>query len=203
MELYPRPRKKSVMPKDYRNKILTAAVKVFAQKGYVNTTMSDVSIHAKVGIGTLYNYFKNKDDLLLQCMKKMIEDEIQQIEAASADITDPIDKLETFFLRHSELILSKPHVARFMVVELRQSESFYKRNPSYNPMNYYLSYLKSIFSEAMKSGRIKNVNIDTLCFMILGTMDFTFTQWLISGKTLDIKPIIMDVRSILRTGIGK
>ena len=84
MELYPRPRKKSVMPKDYRNKILTAAVKVFAQKGYVNTTMSDVSIHAKVGIGTLYNYFKNKDDLLLQCLRKMIEDKIQQIEAASA-----------------------------------------------------------------------------------------------------------------------
>lgn len=143
------------MPKDYRNKILTAAVKVFAQKGYVNTTMSDVSIHAKVGIGTLYNYFKNKDDLLLQCLRKMIEDEIQQIEAASADITDPIDKLETFFLKHSELIQSKPHVARFMVVELRQSESFYKRNPTYNPMHYYLSYLERLFSEAMENGRIK------------------------------------------------
>lgn len=50
---------------------------------------------------------------------------------------------------------------------------------------------------------LKKVNIDTLCYMVLGTMDFTFTQWLISGKTLDIKPIIMDVRSILRTGIGK
>ena len=135
--------------------------------------------------------------------EKMIEDEIQQIEAASADITDPIDKLETFFLKHSELIQSKPHVARFMVVELRQSESFYKRNPTYNPMHYYLSYLERLFSEAMENGRIKKVNIDTLCYMVLGTMDFTFTQWLISGKTLDIKPIIMDVRSILRTGIGK
>ena len=89
-----------------------------------------------------------------------------------------------------------------MVVEL-QSESFYKRNPTYNPMHYYLSYLERLFSEAMENGRIKKVNIDTLCYMVLGTMDFTFTHWLISGKTLDIKPIIMDVRSILRTGIGK
>jgi AcrR family transcriptional regulator len=202
MQLYPKPRKKSVMPTDYRVKILTAAIKVFALKGYVNTTMSDVSIHAKVGIGTLYNYFKNKDDLLLQCMKKTIDDEIRQIEADSEDVKDPIDKLHTFFIKHGELIISKPYIAKFLVVELRQSEGFYKRNPSYNPMHYYMDYVKGIFEGAMKTGRIRTVDVDALSYLVIGSMDIIFTQWLISGKTLEIRPLIDNIRSILRTGIG-
>lgn len=202
LQLYPKQRKKSVMPTDYREKILTASIKVFAQKGYVNTTMSDVAIHAKVGIGTLYNYFKNKDDMLLQSVKKTIEDEIMQIEKASEAIDDPIDKLHNFFLKHGELIQSKPYIAKFLVVELRQSESFYKRNPSYNPMHYYLEYVKKILAGAMKVKRIKTVDVDTLSLMIIGSMDIIFTQWLISGKTLDIKPLIDNIRHILKVGVG-
>lgn len=203
MYLYPKPRKKSVLPVDYKAKILSAAIKVFAQKGYVNTTMSDVSIHAKVGIGTLYNYFRNKDDLLLNCMKKTIEDEIQQIQADSEKVVDPMDKLHTFFLHHVELIRSKPYIAKFLVIELRQSEGFYKRNPSFNPMNYYLDYVRGIFNEAMQSGRIRTVDVDALSFMVIGGMDMVMTQWLISGKTLDVAPIINNIRDILRLGIGK
>lgn len=202
MQLYPKPRKKSVMPTDYRDKILTAAIKVFAQKGYVNTTMSDVAIHAKVGIGTLYNYFKNKDDMLLQCMKKTIEDEIMQIQDETELIKDPIDKLHEFFIKHGELIVNKPYIAKFLVVELRQSESFYKRNPSYNPMQYYLDYVKGILRESMKIGRIRKADVDTLSYMIIGAMDMIFTQWLISGKTLEIRPLIDNIRAILKVGIG-
>ncbi|MBW6514106.1 MAG: TetR/AcrR family transcriptional regulator [Candidatus Syntrophosphaera sp.] len=202
MQLYPKPRKKSVMPTDYKVKILTAAIKVFAQKGYVNTTMSDVAIHAKVGIGTLYNYFKNKDDMLLQCMKKTIEDEIMQIQEETDKIKDPIDKLHQFFLKHGELIVSKPYIAKFLVVELRQSESFYKRNPSYNPMHYYFDYVRGILSESMKIGRIRKVDVDALTYMLIGAMDVIFTQWLISGKTLEIKPLVDNIRAILKVGIG-
>ena len=201
MHLYPKPRKKSVMPTDYRNKILTAAIKMFAQKGYVNTTMSDVSLQAKVGIGTLYNYFRNKDDMLLQCMKKTIEDEIHVIREASEAEADPIDRLHSFFLKHSELIQCKPYIAKFLVVELRQSEGFYKRNPSYNPMNYYLDYCQGILQGAMDSGRIRKVDVKTLSYIVIGTMDMIFTQWLISGKTLDIKVMFESVRNILKLGL--
>lgn len=201
MNMYPKPRKKSVLPVDYKNKILVAAIKVFAQKGYVATTMSDVSIHAKVGIGTLYNYFRNKDDLLLQCMKKTIEDEIHQIRDLTESVQDPMDKLQTFFEKHTELVLSKPYIAKFLVVELRQSEGFYKRNPSYNPMNYYLDFVRGIFQSAMDTGRIRNVDLDGLSYMVIGAMDMILTQWLISGKTLDMMPLIGKIRNILANGL--
>ena len=201
MYLYPKPRKKTVMPVDYKQKILVAAIKVFAQKGYMNTTMSDVSIQAKVGIGTLYNYFRNKDDLLLSCMRKTIEDEIHHLKDLSDKETDPMDKLHTFFVHHAELIRSKPYIAKFLVVELRQSENFYKRNPSYNPLNYYIDFVRDIFKEAMASGRVKKLDVDSLAFMVVGSMDMVMTQWLISGKTLDVVPIIDNIRQILKEGI--
>ncbi|MDP2174228.1 MAG: TetR/AcrR family transcriptional regulator [Candidatus Cloacimonadaceae bacterium] len=201
MNMYPKPRKKSVLPVDYRNKILVAAIKVFAQKGFVASTMSDVSIHAKVGIGTLYNYFRNKDDLLLQCMKKTIEDEIHQIKDLSSNVPDPVDKLQTFFQKHTELMMSKPYIARFLVVELRQSEGFYKRNPSYNPMNYYLDYVRGICKEAMETGRIRTVDPDALSYMIIGAMDMILTQWLISGKTMDMMPLTGKIRNIIENGL--
>lgn len=201
MYLYPKPRKKTVRQTDYRQKILESAIKVFAEKGYNNTTISDVALAAKVGIGTLYNYFKNKDDLLTSCMDKTMEDEIQKIRALSEKETDPMDKLHSFFVNHSSLIKTKPYVARFLVVELRQSESFYARNPSFNPLSYYLNYAKEIFSEAAKSGRIKNVDVDALAYLVVGAMDMVMTQWLVSGKILDIVSIINNIRSILAEGI--
>ncbi len=201
MYLYPKPRKKTVRQTDYRQKILEAAIKVFAEKGYNNTTISDVALAAKVGIGTLYNYFKNKDDLLTSCMDKTMEDEIQKIRALSEKETDPMDKLHAFFVNHASLIKTKPYVARFLVVELRQSESFYARNPSFNPLSYYLNYAKEIFSEAAKSGRIKNVDVEALAYLVVGAMDMVMTQWLVSGKILDIVSIINNIRSILAEGI--
>jgi len=201
MYLYPKPRKKTVMPVDYELRIPAAAIKVFAQKGYTSTTMSDVSIQAKVGIGTLYNYFRNKDDLLLSCMKKTIDDEIQQLRELCEKESDPMDKLHTFFVYHAELIKSKPYIAKFLVVELRQSENFYKRNPSYNPLNYYINYVREIFAGAMQSGRIKTMDLDALSYMVVGAMDMVMTQWLISGKSLDVVPLINKIRQILKEGI--
>ena len=201
MQLYPKPRKKSVMPTDYKTKILVAAIKVFAQKGYVNTTMSDIAIHAKVGIGTLYNYFKNKDDLLLQCMKKVVDDVISIIQAEAEPIKDPIERLYDFFVRHAELVVAKPYIAKFLVVELRQSESFYKRNPSFNPMQYYLDYIAKLLQKAMDKGRIRTFDVTALSYIIFGAMDMLLTQWFISGKTLELKPLIQNIRTILGMGL--
>jgi TetR/AcrR family fatty acid metabolism transcriptional regulator len=201
MQLYPKQRKVSVMPKDYRGKILGSAIKVFAQKGYANTTMSDIANHAKVGIGTLYNYFKNKDDLLMQCMKKTIEDEIDQIRLDTVSIDDPSEKMHYFLNKHLELINSKPYIGRFLLIEIRQSESFYKKHPTYNPMNYYLNFFRSVFHEGMDRKLIRQIDVDAMSLSIVGTIDMILTQWMINGRTTDVKQLWDNYRDIIRRGI--
>ncbi len=203
LQLYPKTRKKTVSPVDYRLKILVSAIKVFSQKGFAKTTMSDVANRAKVGVGTLYNYFQNKDDLLLQCMKKTINDEIELIRIASEKITDPFEKLRYFLHEHRLLVENKPYIARFLIIELRQSEGFYKRNPSYNPMQYYLNYISSIFSEGVAQGKIRDVDPDIAALGILGTVDLLLTQWLISGREFDLEGAWNKFRDIIAHGMSK
>lgn len=203
LQLYPKARKKSVSPVDYRLKILVSAIKVFSQKGFAKTTMSDVANRAKVGVGTLYNYFQNKDDLLLQCMKKTINDEIELIRIASEKITDPFEKLRYFLHEHRLLVENKPYIARFLIIELRQSEGFYKRNPSYNPMQYYLNYISGIFSEGVAQGKIRDVDPDIAALGILGTVDLLLTQWLISGREFDLEGAWNKFRDIIAHGMSK
>ncbi len=203
LQLYPQVRKKSVQPVDYKLKILASAIKVFSQKGYAKTTMSDVANHARVGVGTLYNYFHNKDDLLLQCMKKTIEDEIDQIRKDSEKLDNPFDKLNYFLHEHRLLVESKPYIARFLIIELRQSESFYKHNPSYNPMQYYLDYLRDIFAEGVEKGIIRDVDPDVMSLSVLGMIDLLLTQWLIHGRDYDIESIWNKFKNIVGQGLFK
>lgn len=203
LQMYPKPRKKSVMPTDYRNKILTAAQKTFSQKGYVKCTMSDVANQAKVGIGTLYNYFKNKDELLQLCIQKTIEDEIAIIEKKSQQIEDPLEKMRFFFTEHFSLMKEKPSVARLLLIELRQSEGFYKRNPTYNPMKFYLDYYKGVFDEAIKNKQIRNVDTKALAHLVVGSQELIFLQWLILDTDFEIDPLLKGLDDILAKGLKK
>lgn len=203
LQLYPKPRKKTVLPTDYKALILSSAQKIFAQKGYVKCTMSDVAIHAKVGIGTLYNYFKNKDEMLQLCIQKMVEEEIHTIEAESHKLADPLKQIHYFFTEHFALLKSKPHIARLLLIELRQSEGFYKRNPTYNPLNYYLEYYTRVFQNAVKKGLIRNVDARALAYIVVGSQELMYLQWLIHGKELDIDPLLAGLNDILQHGLVK
>ena len=203
LQMYPKPRKKSVMPTDYRNKILNAAKKTFSQKGYAKCTMSDVANQAKVGIGTLYNYFKNKDELLQLCIQKTIQDEIEVIHKNSQDIEDPLDKLRYFFTEHFNLLKENPTLARLLLVEVRQSEGFYKRNPTYNPMKFYLDFYKKIYDEALEKKMIRNVDTEALVHLIVGTQEVLLLQWFILGEDFDIETIFQGVRDIVKFGVEK
>lgn len=193
--------KKTLKPVNYRQKILDAAVKVFAKKGYQNTTMIDVARAAKVGIGTLYNYFKNKDELLITSADLTIKTELDKIRKICDKQTDPMDMMETYFVQHALLLREKPHLAILLVSEVRQTQDFFKRNPSFNPLRHYLNFVVGLFEEAKQIGRIKDVDSNALAIMVIGAMDLLICKWLIEPETVDSKTIIHNIRKILAFGI--
>ncbi len=202
LQLNRRPRKRSVAPRDLRHRILISAIRVISRKGYSHTTMSDVAKRANVGIGTIYSHFENKDDLLLQCMKHTIESEIESIRLKGERLANPFDKLGYFLHQHRLLLENQPYIARLLIIELRQSEGFYKRNPSYNPMQYYLDYFRDIFAEGVKRGTIRPIDPEAMALSILGTIDILLTQWLIHGRDYDIEGVWDKYRDIIRDGLA-
>lgn len=188
---------------DKRKEIISAAIDVFAKKGYNKSNIMEVAEKAGVATGTVYLYFKNKDDLLLQSMKTMMDVNLAEIKKKVSVEKKAIDKLYMFFYHQIEVFTKKPSMARFLVVELRQSEEFYKKHPSYNPYHDYHDFVVELFEQAVKEGTTIAYNSETICCILLGTMNAVLTQWLIHPESTDLEALTKEVRAVLHNGMKK
>jgi TetR/AcrR family transcriptional regulator, fatty acid metabolism regulator protein len=194
-------RQKRSIVKDKRKEILASAIEVFARKGYNKANIKEVADKSGVATGTVYLYFKNKDDLLLQAMKTMMDSNLAEIKKKVADVKPAIEKLFMFFYHHIEVFSKKPSMARFLVVELRQSEEFYKRYPSYNPYLEYHAFVVELVKQGIKEGTTKPYNPETISYLILGLMDTMLTQWLRHPDSIDLVAVMNESREIVGSGV--
>jgi TetR/AcrR family fatty acid metabolism transcriptional regulator len=128
---------------DKHNKIIRAATKVFAKKGFFNARISDVAKEAKVADGTIYLYFNNKYDILLSVFEQKIGKLIEQITAQLEQEEDPRRMLELFIVNHLREMKKNKNLAEVIQIELRQTNKVIKdyRN---NKFSEYLNIISSI-----------------------------------------------------------
>src|SRR5579871_2286087 len=87
-------------PGSKRDAILRAAIDVFAERGFFNAQVADVARAAGVAAGTVYLYFKSKDDLLVSIFEKTMRDALAEGRAATDGVTDPRERLRRFARLH-------------------------------------------------------------------------------------------------------
>lgn len=80
-----------------KTEILHAAAGVFAECGYRRTRMADVATRAGVGKGTIYEYFRTKEELFLAIFDSYVEEAMATAQAAAEECSDPVDALRAFF----------------------------------------------------------------------------------------------------------
>src|SRR3954470_2632956 len=117
---------------DKRERILSAAERIFARHGFFAAKVSDVAKEAGVADGTIYLYFKSKDELLIS----LFERRMQQLNGAlKAAITGnpPRDQLRSFIRTYVQLVHDEPAATEVLTIELRQSSKFMKEydNPEF------------------------------------------------------------------------
>ncbi|MFB6350847.1 MAG: TetR/AcrR family transcriptional regulator [Bradymonadaceae bacterium] len=136
---------------DKRDKILEGALRAFAKKGFYNTKVSEIANEAGVADGTIYLYFKNKDDLLISLFEDRMEWIIDRIETELQQVEGVIDRVRRFVELHFQLAIENPDLAEFITVELRQSAKFIKEydNPKFGD---YLGILKRLIEEGQQTG---------------------------------------------------
>jgi len=106
--------------------ILDAAVVEIAAHGYHGTTVAMIARRAGVADGTIYLYFKSKDDLLISLFEDRMEQVIAIARATLAGEGSPVDKLRRVIVSHLEFVQQNPELAEVLTVELRQSSKFLK-----------------------------------------------------------------------------
>ncbi|HEX2572425.1 MAG TPA: TetR/AcrR family transcriptional regulator [Polyangia bacterium] len=172
-------------PRDGNNKrerILDAAVKVFADKGFYNAKVSEIAREAGVADGTIYLYFKSKDDLLISLFEARMAEVNENLRAALASAADPIAKLRAAVRRHLGLVEQHPHVAEVLTVELRQSAKFMKEysNPIFGE---FLKLIASTIEEGQRSGALRrDLDPPIIARALFGALDELALAWLLKRR---------------------
>ena len=184
------------------HRIIHAATKIFAKKGFYHSKISDIAREAGVADGTIYIYFENKDDILISLfeeqMKRVLDNMVSQI----SKYEDPAEKLENFALTHLQLIEDNKNMAEIIQVELRQSSKFMKEYKN-EKFARYLDIIADIVREGQAKGTFrKEVLPDVAKRAFFGALDEMSRFWVLSSrKQYDIRTAAKQISQYFLEGI--
>ena len=185
-------------------RIINAATKIFARKGFFQAKVSDIAREAQVADGTIYLYFENKDDILISLfeeqMKAVLENMIEQIAVEK----DAVKKIEKFALTHLKLIELNKNVAEIIQVELRQSSKFMKEYKNERFL-HYLNLIDDIITEGQQQGIFKKEVIPGIAKRaFFGALDEMSRFWVLSShKKYDIETAARQISGYFLYGLVK
>ncbi len=158
-----------------REEIITAAIAVFSEKGYENTTIADIVAAAQIGRSTFYGNFKNKKELLLACIRPIIFGEMQKGDADEledikdeADILGVIDKRARAYFNVNPLWVDMVRVLRTAAIE--DPEEFSESLDEALHLKIYL--LKRGLEKGVRHGFFREINSTLMTVMLLGLQDY-------------------------------
>ncbi|GIO27761.1 TetR/AcrR family transcriptional regulator [Ornithinibacillus bavariensis] len=183
------------------NLIIDAAVDVIAENGYHGSQVSKIAKKAGVADGTIYLYFKNKEDILVSVFEEKMGQFIEQIASATSQRETASDKLLTLIQMHFRQLAANHHLAIVTQLELRQS-NLTLRHQINSILKPYLDVIDGIIKEGIEQKIFRNdMNKQLMRQMIFGTLDETVTNWVMNEEKYDLVGLAPAVHDLLTKGI--
>jgi len=175
------------LPGPKRDAILRAAIDVFADRGYFNAQVADVARAAGVAAGTVYLYFRSKDDLLISIFERSMRHALVEGRALVDDLPDPGARLRRFARLHLGRLGRDRNLAVVFQVELRQSTKFMERFSS-TLLRDYLGLIRDAIADAQRAGLFrKDINPTVAAKMFFGALDEMATNWILSTRRYSLE----------------
>lgn len=183
--------------------IIDAAVIVIAENGYHQAQVSKIAKQAGVADGTIYLYFKNKEDILVSLFQEKMGIFIEKLENEIKSEQTAAEKLYTLIEKHFLWLAEDPHLAIVTQLELRQSNKELRLRIN-AVLKGYFNLLDKIITEGKESGEFK----DDLDFrlarqMIFGTIDETITTWVMKDQKYNLVNQAKHVQELFLQGFVK
>ena len=183
--------------------ILRAAIKVFAGGGFFNSKVADVAREAGVADGTVYLYFKNKDDILVSIFNYYMEEALAAGRARLAETDDPIEKLSRIVHAHLERLGRDRNLAIVFQVELRSSTKFMEQF-SATKVAEYLEMIRSVIEEGQRRGVFRpELNPKIVSKVLFGALDEMATNWVLSRKRYSLASTAEPVLDVFLNGLNR
>ena len=201
-----RPSKKRVSSRnsigDKRAMILRAATRVFARNGYFNSKVADIARAAEVADGTVYLYFKSKEEILHSIFDRNMEEAIAEGRKRIAKISDAREKLRRIADLHLQRMGADRDLAVVFQVELRGSTKFMEEFSAAG-FAEYLALLRRTFEEGQRVGAFrKELNATVAAKILFGALDEMATNWIISKRNYKLEPMADVVMDVFLNGVS-
>ena len=169
-------------PESKRERILRAAIDVFAQSGYFNARVSEIAKAAGVADGTIYLYFDSKEDLLISVFREHTRDYLQSLERDLANINRPEDRMRIAIRHHLQALGRDRALAIVWQVELRHSLKFMTLL-SHQEVADYLNILRKIVEQGQNEAVFRRtLHPQLVAKSVFGILDEMVTSWVLSDK---------------------
>src|SRR5438309_4132476 len=186
-----------------RELILRAATRVFARNGYFNSKVADIARAADVADGTVYLYFKSKEEILHSIFDQTVAEAIAAGRKLIEKLRDPREKLRRIAMLHLERLGADRDLAVVFQVELRGSMKFMQEFSAAG-FAEYLGLLRAMFEEGQRAGVFrKDLNAKVVSKILFGALDEMATNWIISKRSYKLEPMAEIVMDVFLSGVSK
>jgi len=193
----PRSSGKGVASSKYE-RILLAAEEVMASEGFSKAKISTIARKSGVSDGTVYEYFQNKEDLLLSIPGKRLRDHMERLNEAF-EIKTPLKKLQRLIRMHFSLYLTNRNFLKIFLLHVQLNPSFYQSS-GVEVFQQYYRVVEDIIREGKEDGTFR-ANVEPRIFrnLFLGAFSHLAIRWFIVGEgpETDIMQEIEEITDML------
>ena len=184
-----------------RESIIQAAIEVFSNKDFKTASISEIAQKAGIADGTIYQYFRNKEDLFFSIPIEKTNEFRSQLELHLEGISGAFNKIRKFVWYFLYFFKTNPGYGRILMLEMRVSKSFVKTE-TYCFLKQSVSQVMDIILEGQSEGVIRqDTDIYILRHLILGTLEHMVSRWLLKGEKYDLLEHHQEVSRILIDGL--
>jgi AcrR family transcriptional regulator len=186
----------------HREEILSAAEKVFAAKGFFSTTMSDIAREAEFGTGSLYKYFKSKEDLYFTLIDEKAEEINGPVKAELSQKTPAVERIKNVLGLQFEFFERNRDFFRIYASERSRFEWTVKDELGkdlHEKMVAYIHLLAEVMRQGIEEGEFRPFNPMDLAHALVGIVNSFVFEWIISR---DSYPLISKLDTVLEIFLG-
>jgi TetR/AcrR family fatty acid metabolism transcriptional regulator len=187
---------------DKRRRILESAVRVFAKEGFFKAKVSAIAEDAGLAPGTVYLYFKNKEDILISIFDVRMEEIISRFRSAILEKEDARSRMECLVRMHLKGFQKDPDLAACFQVELRQSSRFMRKSVK-GALNQYLDLISEIVEHGRRDGSFRgDLPVRLVTHLVFGALDEVVSTWVMSGMKYNLVSLGDPLIDLFTNGIG-
>jgi TetR/AcrR family fatty acid metabolism transcriptional regulator len=181
--------------------IIDAAIRVFARHGYYNSRVSDIAREAGVASGTIYLYFKTKDEILVTLFREKMSEWVAYVRAAIAPEPDAVARIRRLVALHFQMLEDHPDLAEVVQVELRQGHKFF-RGASAHEITAYFALIGSVLEEGIAAGQLRqDLPVKIATKMLFGAVDQVATSWVLGKRRYRLSDTAGAVADLFLEGV--